>query len=193
MMQEITSIVEITPVFLIRNPCGYVSSLKRLNWDPSVRINAILNSPIFIEKLRSVNPEILELKKMVDGLGFIELVTVQYCLLLHLIEHFTREFSGSCYIYYYDRLAQNPLDGFRRVYTDLGLQYRNSDYQRHQHLTSGIGGKSQKPGTHDTKRNATDAHLSWRKNLSTDEISTVMKLWKCWGLQKHDFDFYQVD
>lgn len=174
MLGSVASIQRVKTVILIRHPCGHVSSLKRLNWDPETRVNLLLRHPSFEGRFDDISEKLSGLALHERSLSFVEKIAVQYCLLLRLAMQFHHKNDHSIVVNY-DELASNPIDEFKNVFAMLELPYNRKVRQRHEFLTSSTPCSSK--GRHETKRDSKLASIRWKNDLSENEIRDVMSIW----------------
>lgn len=186
MLDEIAAIAKFFVVVLVRHPCGYVASLKRLKWEPIKRLQILLTDEIFKSRFLHAGWEMAEVRNLVSQSTFVERAAVQYCLLLHLANsHCEMNPNTSC-SFVYDELARDPIRCFQNVFSILDLPYDTESIDRHRALTSGKPGA---PGRHDVRRNSIAACSSWINQLTDKEIESIHRLWIRFGPSKYGFEF----
>ena len=177
-LEELKQLFEFRTAILLRHPCGYVASLKKFNWDPTIRIEILKTHPVFSKKVMSCR----DLKSAHEPKTLIEKLTVQYCLLCSIALNFHSRNPNSSFLWKYDALAGNPIEGFRDVFTKLELPHNSDVEQYHLEMTSPQKQSQKKLSRHAVKRSSREAANSWRHALSDLEIQSIKDIWMDFGL-----------
>ncbi|HET9910069.1 MAG TPA: sulfotransferase domain-containing protein [Anaerolineales bacterium] len=155
-------------VISVRNPLGFVSSLKRLNW--TFDFQDLLDQPLLmrdhLEAYRS-QMESAQMKNVIE----------QGALLWKMIYktvHSTLSRNPDFIIVRHEDFSRDPITEFRKLYQTLGL-----DYTHHIDKTILDSSSSENPmelsgkKVHDVRLDSRANMSNWKKRLTEDEINRV--------------------
>ena len=158
-------------VFSVRHPLAFASSLKRLKW--SFDFQDILDQPLLMRDHLELYRSQMQSIKADDVIG-------QAALLWKMIYRFihgTRESGSDFVIVRHEDLSRDPVNGFRNLYTALGL-----DYTHHVEKTILDSSSSENPmelsrkKVHDVRLDSRANMENWKKRLTEDEIKRVREI-----------------
>lgn len=169
-------------VLLLRHPCGYASSLRKLGWDPRRRVRLLIEHPYYQARGTAAYGD---LYRRYDKLTELQQYTFQLGLLNAIALSRARR---GCPIrtYRFEWLAADPLPRFRQVFDDLTMTYGGRARRWHRFLTSGPAADSFQ--RHDVRRCSAAFASIWRERLSQAEIHEVRSVW-----QEFSFGHYADD
>ncbi|HJR79474.1 MAG TPA: sulfotransferase [Anaerolineales bacterium] len=158
-------------VITVRHPAALVSSLKRLNWPFDFK--DLLEQPLLMRDYLERYRDEMHSIQLDDIIGQSALL---WKLIYHSV-HTVREQHPDLIIIRHQDLARDPLNGFRRLYTSLGLDYtpRIEKFIRKSTSSDNPGELSQKK-THSVKLDSLASIENWKKGLSKDEIRRVREI-----------------
>jgi hypothetical protein len=155
-------------VMSVRHPLAFASSLKRLNW--SFDFQNLLDQPLLMGDHLEAYRSQMQSTKTDDVIG-------QAALLWKMIYHFvhaTRELNPDFIIVRHEDLSRDPINGFRNLYSALGL-----DYTHHVEKIILDSTSSENPTelsrkrAHDVKLDSHTNVENWKKRLSQHEIEHI--------------------
>ena len=160
-------------VITVRHPGAFASSLKRLDWPFDLR--DLLNQPLLMRDwLEPFRPEIEEMAKNPDD------IIGQSCLLwrmvYQIVEQFKKEYPQFQVVRHED-LSLQPIDGYRALYTALGLSLTP---QVEQTILSASSSENpvevSKRAVHSVRLDSQANLHNWKRRLSPGEIQRVRQL-----------------
>lgn len=175
MLNEISCVQRFKKLILVRHPCGHAASLKRLSWEPSQRLQFLLNHPRYKNMYGDAQQNLESITQHLKTFTLIELISIQYCLLLRLALQTTSKCTDTS-IFVYDDLAAAPVREFKKIFAALDLPYSQETTLYHEFLACGKKDFSSSE-RHDTKRNSSYAANRWRAELDKAEIEKIKKIW----------------
>lgn len=181
MLEVITSRCPMEVVMIFRHPCGYASSLKKLNWNPDRRLQTLFDHPAFADH------ELARFRELYKGgrISEIEKYVLQLGLLYTLLFAFKEKYSA-VRAYFYEDLAAEPVSAYRGVFQDLGLRYTDGVRKLHSALSrSGSNGEIDR---HAVQRESAQYVGIWKNRLSEQEVTLIRKMW-----DRFDFGLYTSD
>ena len=158
-------------VISVRHPLAFASSLKRLNW--SFDFQDLLNQPLLMRDYLEPYRSQMESIKSEDIIG-------QSALLWRIIYqtvHSTLSSNSDFIIIRHEDLSRAPGNGFRNLYTSLGL-----DYTHHVEKAIMDSSSSENPmelsrkKVHDIRLDSYANMANWKKRLTEDEIKQVREV-----------------
>jgi hypothetical protein len=157
-------------VITVRHPGAFASSLKRLDWP--FDLHDLLAQPLlmrdWLESFRSEMEEISQ--KPEDVIG-------QSCLLwrmvYQIVERFKQDYPHFQVVRHED-LSLKPVDGYRELYTCLGLEF---SHQAEQVILSASSSENpvelSKRAVHSVRLDSQANLHNWKRRLSPEEIQRV--------------------
>jgi len=158
-------------VVSVRHPLAFVSSLKRLNW--SFDFQDLLEQPLLLRDHLEPYRSQMESINSDDVIG-------QAALLWKMIYqtvHSTLSLNPDFIIVRHEDLSRDPANGFRNLYTSLGL-----DYSHHVEKAILDSSSAENPmelsrqKVHDVKLDSRANMANWKKRLNEDEIKRVQEV-----------------
>ena len=155
-------------VIAVRHPAAFASSLKRLNWP--FDFQDLLAQPLLMrDHLEPFRAEIQAVKAD-DVIG-------QAALLWKLIYrsvHATRESNPDFLIVRHEDLSRDPIQGYRTLYTALGLEFTSRVEKTILNSSSSENPRElSRKKVHAFKLDSRANVDNWKKRLTTEEIARV--------------------
>lgn len=157
-------------IIVIRHPAAVVSSLTRLGW--AFDFSDLLEQPFLMRDW--LGPFRLEMETLLNQPTDI---LAQSCLLWRMIYHVAFQIAGTvpaCQIIRHEDLALSPVEGYRHLYSYLGLNFTS----RVEHIigtysNEGNPAELSRRKIHSTKLDSQAALSNWKKRLTSDEITRI--------------------
>jgi hypothetical protein len=155
----------------VRHPLAFASSLKRLNW--SFDFKDLLDQPLLMRDHLELYRSQMESVNSQDVIG-------QSALLWKMIYqtvHSSLSSNPDFILVRHEDLSRDPVNGFRNLYTMLGL-----DYTHHVEKTILDSSSSENPmelsrkKVHGVRLDSRANVENWKKRLTDDEIQRVRKV-----------------
>jgi hypothetical protein len=157
-------------VISVRHPLAFVSSLKRLGWDFDLR--DLLNQPLLmrdhLEPFRDEMEQILSDPQDVIGQG-----SLLWRMVYSVVDGFRITHPGFIVVRHED-LSRQLVDGYRALYTSLGLDFRSKVQQTI--LNSSQSGNPEEVSqqrVHAVKLDSQANLSNWKKRLDETEIARI--------------------
>ena len=160
-------------VITVRHPGAFASSLKRLDWPFDLR--DLLSQPLLMRDwLEPFRSEMEELSKNTDD------IIGQSCLLwrmvYQIVEGFKKEYPQFQIVRHED-LSLAPIDGYRSLYTALGLSFTP---QAESAILSSSSSENpvelSKRAVHSVRLDSQANLHNWKRRLSPAEIARIREL-----------------
>jgi len=158
-------------VIMIRHPAALCSSLKILNW--RFDFNHFLTQPQLMRETRLADFE-SEIRYFAENeQGIIPAGALLWNCIYAVIDEYRMRYPGWLFLKH-EELSMDPVDGFRKVYAEFGLEFtasartaieRNSGEQNPSGPARG--------GEFSIRRNSKNNVLNWKNRLSDREILTI--------------------
>ncbi len=178
LMDIFESLVDCEVILIFRNPLSIVSSLKRLNWLPNERIKIIYNHPYFAKyNLRQKFDYLFE---NMENYSLIEKLALQTGILHYIMMDYSKR-SRLAKVYFYEELAENPLNSFKKIFEELNMRYNKINSHNHASLSMNSNTKHFK-NAHVVKRSSLEFKDVWTKRLTVDEIQRIMTIYNSFDL-----------
>jgi len=158
-------------VISVRHPLAFVSSLKRLNW--SFDFQDLLEQPLLLRDHLETYRSQMESIKSDDVIGQAGLLWKMIYQTVHSIHSLNPDFI----LVRHEDLSRDPANGFRNLYTSLGL-----DYSHHVEKAILDSSSAENPmelsrqKVHDVKLDSRANMTNWKKRLTEDEIERVREV-----------------
>lgn len=158
-------------VVLIRHPCAFIASLKRMNWRFSFA-NFTSQPLLMRDLLGPFERQMHELESKEHDL------VENGCLLWNIIHHAIavyRERRADWHFVRYEDLATQPLSGFQELYEGLGLDWNlaaRTAVERHCYAVQPTPDQGQ---VHRLVRKSSDDAWAWRKLMGANEVDRVRR------------------
>lgn len=157
-------------ILLYRNPLSIVSSLKRLGWDPSKRLEIIFSHPYFAD-LRSELSAILPTN--LNKLEVTQKMALQTSLLHYRMNKFAQ--TASPIVLRYEDIVDNPNSLINNVFEPLGLTFNEGTQYQFQRLTRS---PKEIKDRHQVERNSRSYRNIWRTRLTEQEIEEINSIYE---------------
>ncbi|HNK63150.1 MAG TPA: sulfotransferase [Anaerolineales bacterium] len=158
-------------VITARHPGGFVGSLKRLGWHFDFK--NFLDQPLFMRDHLEGDRASMESLPADDIVG-------QAALLWKIIYRFvhgTRSGFPQFHIVRHEDLSLDPIEGYRSLYTSLGLDFTERVKEIIQNSSSSENPvKLAKNKTHSVKLDSRANLDNWKKILTPEEITRIRKM-----------------
>lgn len=157
-------------VCMIRNPLGFVGSLKKAGWEFNFR-DLVVQQELLKTRLSQFETEITEFCNNPGD------IVDQACLLWNILHSvildYQKEYPSWLFVKYED-LASNPIEGFQEIFRYLDLRLSIRIQESIKEFTS-----TENPSETDTTtfgpRNAQGSLETWKKRLTSEEIDRVIQ------------------
>ena len=158
-------------VLTVRHPAAVASSLKRLNWsfDFSDLTSQRFLMRDWLEPYRS----------QMEAIGADDVIgqsCLLWCMIYQVVDAFRGRFPEFRIVRLED-LSKNPLEGYRTLYTSLGLKFTTG--AQNIVLRSSSPRNPPEPSTssaHTTSINSRSSLSNWKRRLATAEIDRIRSL-----------------
>lgn len=157
-------------VCMIRNPLGFIGSLKAVQWDFDFehlrRQENLMNG-----KLRAFAEQIKFMCKHRDKTDFIDRTTLLWNVLHHVIFDYQKKYPDWLYIRHED-IAKNPNEEFAKLFDYLGLEMTPHVKAYIQDSTSSKNPKESSSGYY-VPRDSKEVLSVWKKRLTEEEVQRI--------------------
>ncbi|HEY5983931.1 MAG TPA: sulfotransferase [Anaerolineales bacterium] len=158
-------------VVTVRHPAAFASGLKRLNW--SFDFEDLLNQPLL---LRDHLGEYRDLMRSVPGDDVVGQAGLLWAMIYRTL-HQLRQSVPDIHVVRHEDLAQQPVEGFRKLFQEVGLQYtRQVEAAIVDSSRSGNPSELSRGRTHSVKMDSRGSLGNWRRRLSEAEVDRVRKI-----------------
>jgi hypothetical protein len=158
-------------VISVRHPCGFASSLKRLNWP--FELHDLLDQPMLMRDYLEPDRAEMEAMPADDIIG-------QSALLWRMIYrtvHATHELFPDFKIVRHEDLSLDPVAGYKSLYKSLGLTFDEKVHDAILNTSSSENpSRLAKNKTHSVKLDSRANLDNWKKILTTEEITRIRKM-----------------
>src|SRR5215212_1667117 len=104
-------------VITVRHPAAFASSLKRLNW--TFDFQDLLNQPLLMRDHLAPYQDEMQAIQRDDVIGQAALLWK----LIYAAVHAIHEWNPDFLVVRHEDLSRNPVDGYRQLYSSLGLEF----------------------------------------------------------------------
>lgn len=172
MSEYLTRNFDMHTFVLFRHPAAVVESVTRLGWSQSGAILSFLNNEKlmadWLEPCRSA-------MEAVTGKEGIETAAVLHACLCRVLWGYVGR-NDRMEAVEYERLCQNPVEEFARIFSRLALPYdKNTESVHHAMCYSD---RPEVGSPHEVRRNSIAMVTKWKLNLAREEISSVRRIWE---------------
>ncbi|MBN1303044.1 MAG: sulfotransferase domain-containing protein [Anaerolineales bacterium] len=159
-------------VITIRHPAAFASSLKRLNW--RFDLQDLLDQPLlmrdwlepFRDELSSVKPD-----------DIITQASLLWKIIYKVVSRFQSTHADDLFVVRHEDLSLEPLDGFRELYSKLGLDFSQKAMDLILRSTSENNPKElSKQSVHQIRLDSRANLYNWKHRLSADELRQIRKI-----------------
>jgi hypothetical protein len=156
-------------VALIRHPCAFVASIKRMNW--WFRFENLYSQPLL---MRDLLGEYEEPMRRLDATehDLIDNGALTWTVIHHVIRVFQERHPDWIYVRHED-LASDPIGQYEALYGRLGLEMSpaaRATIEEHCYAAAPVEDRGQ---VHRLTRNSREDAWSWRRKLSPAEIERI--------------------
>lgn len=155
-------------VVTVRHPAAVANSLKRLDW--SFDFKDLASQPYLVRDWLEPYRSQMETISHDDVIG-------QSCLLWRMIYHVVSTYQGrfkEFQVVRHEDLALDPVKGYQKLYTSLGLQFNLAAQDRIKKSSSSQNPPATSPGTiHATKIDSRSSIVNWKRHLTANEIARI--------------------
>jgi Sulfotransferase family len=160
-------------VITVRHPGAFASSLKRLDWPFDLR--DLLNQPLLMRDwLEPFRGEMEEMAKNPDD------VIGQSCLLWRMVYQIVEQFKldyPQFQVVRHEDLSLEPVDGYRALYTALGLSFTPRAEQAVLSSSSSENpAELSKRAIHSVRLDSQANLNNWKRRLSSEEMQRIRQL-----------------
>ena len=164
----------VTPVIIIRHPCGFASSIGKLDWNVSVR--HFLRQPALMKDHLGPYADIME-----RATSDIWLTRGAVWAAIHRVLLSQVEQNPSWIVWRYEDLCISPIEGFAELAGKLNITLDTADKKR---ILSKSTKSKADPGS--TYKISADMPEVWRQRLSTGQIDAVEGIVREFGVADYE-------
>ncbi|MFT3892297.1 MAG: sulfotransferase domain-containing protein [Anaerolineales bacterium] len=158
-------------VVTVRNPGGFASSLKRLNW--SFDFKDLLDQPLL---MRDHAGDCLEEMRAIQADDVIGQASLLWKIIYRSV-HAAREQNPDFIVVRHEDLSRDPVSGFRDLYAKLGLDFTHKVEETILNSSSSENPTELSRGkTHSVKLDSRANIGNWKKRLTEEEVDRVHKI-----------------
>ena len=158
-------------VIAVRHPLAFVSSLKRLNWP--FDFQDLLDQPLLMRDHLEPFRSQMESAKSEDVIGQSALLW----MLIYRVVHADHELNPDLMLVRHEDISRDPINGFRDLYTSLGLDYTSHVQKIILNSSSSENPKElSREKKHEVKLDSRANVDNWKKRLTDEEINRVRKM-----------------
>ncbi len=161
-------------IVLIRSPLGFVSSLKKMEWDDE--IDGLLEQPDLLDN------ELAAYKKDIKKYGnrdkhtIVERGAIMWKAIYGHAAELQKQYPHWLFVRLED-FQNDPVPVIEKMYEYTGLEFTDAVKQKTLDMTGTHNpGESSVPVVHSIKRNAKKAAKTWKGRLTDEEIKTVQDI-----------------
>ncbi len=158
-------------VIAVRHPAAFVSSLKRLNWP--FDFQDLLDQPLLMHDFLEPYRGQIEAAKTDDVIGQSALLWK----LIYRVIHTVVERNPGFIAVRHEDLSLDPVNGFRKLYETLGLDFTSRIEKTIQNSSSSDNPvEPSRKNIYSVKLDSRSNIDNWKKRLATDEIRRIHEL-----------------
>ncbi|MEA3439608.1 MAG: sulfotransferase domain-containing protein [Chloroflexota bacterium] len=160
-------------VITVRHPAAFVSSLKRLDWP--FEFDHLLSQPLlmrdWLEPFRKEMRELLTTKEDIFGSA-----ALLWRMIYYVVDVYHEE-NAAFQVVRHEDLSVDPVNGFRQLYKNLGLQF-TPDIQQTivQSSSSSNPQERSRRAVYETRLDSRANIENWKRRLTTTEIARIRTL-----------------
>jgi|WetSurMetagenome_2_1015567.scaffolds.fasta_scaffold206778_1 hypothetical protein len=155
-------------VVTVRNPGGFASSLKRLNW--SFDFRDLLEQPLLMRDYAEAYRGEMQSMRAEDVIGQASLLWK----IIYRSVHAACEQNPDFIIVRHEDLSRDPVSGFRDLYKKLGLDFTHKVEETILNSSSSENPTELSRGkTHSVKLDSRANIANWKKRLAEEEVERV--------------------
>lgn len=159
---------------IMRHPCGFVSSLYRLNWEEYVRreLDQICRIPETLAHFSMRQMRLIEKRNSFDAL---KIYSLMHAVLNKILLGVSSSVEGMSLVSY-ESLCLKPEIEIDRCYGFAELELRNEDRCRHASLMT-ANSVNEESNPYSTFRNSEEMAEVWKRRLTQKQVDEVRALW----------------
>ena len=158
-------------VVTVRHPAAFVSSLKRLGWN--FDFNNLLDQPLLMRDHLDSYRDRMQSIQADDVIGQASLL---WTMIYHTV-HTTRKLNPDLLTVRHEDLSRDPINGFRDLYSALGLDFTPQVEKRILNSNSSENPTElSRKKVHSVKLDSRANVENWKKRLTNDEIHHIRKV-----------------
>ena len=160
-------------VCVVRHPAAFVSSLIRLDW--AFDLGDILNQPLLMRDwLESYREDIV--KVLVEPRDVVAQAGLLWKMIYQVVYRLQEQIAN-CYVVRHEDLSADPIEGYRRLYTTLGLDYSPEVTKVVVDLShAGNPQELSKKSVHSVRLDSQANLQQWKRRLSPAEIAQIRQI-----------------
>lgn len=168
-------------IVLIRSPLGFVSSLKKMNWDEE--IDGLVKQPELLNnELKAYKKDILKYTNR-DKYTIIDRGAIMWKALYAHAAKLQKDHPDWLFIRLED-FQHNPVETMQKIYEYVDLEFSDAIQQKTIYMTSSKNPtESSIPKVHSIERNAKKAAQTWKGRLTKEEIASIRAITDEVGIQ----------
>jgi hypothetical protein len=156
-------------VILVRHPCGFVASVKRMNW--RFRFENLYDQPLLMRDLLGDYEDQMRRLDATEH-DLVDNGAAVWKVFHHVIRVFQERHPDWVYLRYED-LAADPMAGYESLYARLGLKMSpaaRATIEEHCYARAPLEDRGE---LHRLVRNSSDDAWSWRRKLPAAEVERI--------------------
>ena len=158
-------------VITVRHPAAFASSLKRLSW--RFQFNDLLSQPLLMKHLLQPFRAEIEAVPPDDTVGQAALL---WKIIYHTVDEYHRQ-NPEFIILRHEDLSLNPLEGFSKLYSALGLHFNTRTQQTVIESSSTDNPREVSTDAVHAYRLNSRANLAhWKSRLTRDELQRIARI-----------------
>ncbi len=154
---------------LVRHPCAFYVSLKRLGWR--------FNFKDFLEQDELIENHLKDFVYLMEkkNKSFEEEAGLLWCCIYKVLEDYRKENPDWLFIKHED-ICMEPLKIFRKIFDWAGLEFSNRIENKIRFFTEGRSVKAENNKAHQLERDSKGVANYWKSIISNDEVDTIKDL-----------------
>lgn len=158
-------------VVTVRHPAAFASSLKRLGWN--FDFNDLLDQPLLMRDHLEQYRGQMQAIKADDVISQASLLWT----MIYRTVHTTRQLNRHLIIVRHEDLSRDPINGFRDLYTALGLDFTHHAEEKIRNSSSSENPTElSRRKVHSVKMDSRASVENWRSKLTADEINHIREI-----------------
>jgi hypothetical protein len=154
---------------LVRHPCAFYVSLKRLGW--RFNFKGFLEQDELIENHLKDYVYLMEKKHK----SFAEEAGLLWACIYKVLEDFIKNNPDWLFIKHED-ICMEPLKIFRKIFDWAGLEFSNKIENKIRFFTKGKSVEAENNKTHQLERDSKGVASYWKRVISDDEVDVIKNL-----------------
>jgi len=158
-------------VVTVRHPAAFASSLQRLNWNFDFK--DFLDQPLLMRDHLEAYRDQMQSIKAGDVIGQASLLWK----MIYASVHSTRRLNPDFIVVRHEDLSRDPINGYRELYTSLGLDYTSRVQKVILNSSSSENPvELSRRKKHSVKLDSVANLKNWRKRLSEEDVTRIREL-----------------